>query len=135
MKLFASVLRREADGSYWLVTPAERGTVEVEDRPFLGLELRAEGHGPQQNLAVRTSVDDWVEIDAAHPLRLAPRPAGGVPTPVVEVRRGLEARLSRAVYYELVNLALADESTEADEPGEIGVWSHGTYFPLGSIAE
>ena len=72
VRLFASVLRRDADGSYWLVTPVERGLIEVEDAPFVGVELEVEGGGRRhdQRLRLRTNLDQWVTIDEAHPLRL-----------------------------------------------------------------
>src|SRR3546814_11191965 len=62
---------------YWLRTPAERGRIEVEDAPFTAVELSVTGEGVSQTLAFRTNLDDWVEADAAHPLRVAEDPAGG----------------------------------------------------------
>jgi len=129
VKLFSTVLRRQDDGSYWLVTPAERGRVVVEDAPFLAVELRREGEGRDQRLGFRTNVDDWVELDAAHPLRIEERGDKGEPRPYILVRPGLEARLRRAVFYELAELAEAK-----NERGEerLGVWSKGSFFPLQS---
>ena len=69
VKLFASVLRRGRDGRYWLVTPAEQGLIEVEDVPFVAVELACEGSGPSQQLSLRTNLDEWVAIDEQHPLR------------------------------------------------------------------
>jgi uncharacterized protein len=125
VKLFASVLRREKDG-YWLITPVERGRIAVEDAPFVVIELNRLGQGSQQQLRLRTNLDEWVTVGPRHPIRLG-RPAGVVsdsgPAPYVKVRDGLEARLARQVYYELVDLA-------EERQGRIGVWSNGHFFAL-----
>jgi hypothetical protein len=129
VKLFATVLRREADG-YWLVTPVERGRIAVEDAPFVAVQLDQTGQGAAQKLRLRTNLDEWVTIGPAHPVRLA-RPSGVVadsgPAPYVEVRGGLEARVVRSVYYELVNLA---EEQLVDGRLLVGVWSEGQFFAL-----
>ena len=66
VKLFASVLRREADGSYWLVTPVERGRIEVDDVPFVAVELAVAGTGSaQQRLRLRTNLDEWLTLECA----------------------------------------------------------------------
>lgn len=127
VKLFASVLRREADGSYWLVTPAERGRVAVEDAPFVAVELTAEGRGRDQQLIFRTNLDDIVTGGPDHPLRVETA-ASGAPAPYILVRRGLEARLLRAVFYDLVGYA--DGYQIAGEM-QFGVWSNGVFFALG----
>jgi hypothetical protein len=130
VKLFATVLRREADGSYWLVTPVERGRIAVEDAPFVAVELARAGQGRAQELRLRTNLDEWVTIGPRHPLRLR-RPAGVAedsgPAPYVEVRAGLEARVARPVYYELVDLA---EERPVDSRVHIGVWSQRHFFAL-----
>jgi hypothetical protein len=130
VRLFASVLRREADGSYWLVTPVERGRIEVEDAPFVAVELEATGADRAQQLRLRTNLGAWVTLDAAHPLRLrrsdrAAAAAGAIP--YVEVRAGLEARLARPVYYQLVELGT--EQRDGDRM-RFGVWSAGRFFAL-----
>ena len=130
VKLFASVLRREADGSYWLVTPGERGRIAVEDAPFVAVELARDGQGTGQRLRLRTNLDAWVTIGPQHPIRLR-RPAGVAeesgPAPYVEVRDGLEARLARPVFYELVDLA---EERLLEGRVRMGVWSEGDFFAL-----
>jgi uncharacterized protein len=130
VKLFASVLRREADGSYWLVTPVERGRILVEDAPFVAVELDREGEGIGQRLRVRTNLDQWVTIGPRHPMRLR-RPAcvadDSGPAPYVEVLDGLEARLVRSVFYELAELA---EERLVDGRVRMGVWSEGDFFVL-----
>jgi hypothetical protein len=131
VRLFASVLRREADGSYWLVTPVERGRIEVDDVPFIAVELAADGIGRDQSLRLRTNVDEWLTLGSGHPLQLR-RPldqaAGAGPVPYLEVRAGLEARLARSVYYELVELA--EEEQLEDGRRRFGVWSDGVFFAL-----
>src|SRR5690348_16935767 len=86
VRLFASVLRREPDGSYWLVTPAERGRVTVDDVPFAAVELTVEGEGREQALIFRTNIDDSVTADEEHPLRVAIDHASGEPSPYLLVR-------------------------------------------------
>jgi hypothetical protein len=130
VKLFASVLRRDAEGRFLLETPAERGVIEVEDAPFLAVELTVEGTGQAQTLIFRTNIDENVVADAAHPLRVVLDPETGEPNPYVTVRDGLEARLTRAVYYELVELG--GEDTMNGET-QFGVWSAGTFFTLGQL--
>ncbi len=128
-RLFASILHRLPDGSYWLVTPAEQGSIEVEDVPFVAVELRASGEGEGQRLEFRTNLDEWVAAGPEHPLRLGAADAQGTQAPYVMVRNGLEARLARPVFYELIELA---------EPGpgdELAVWSDGMRFSLGHTGE
>ena len=107
VKLFASVLRREADGGYWLVTPAERGRIEVEDVPFLAVELSVAGQGPEQELTLRTNLDEIVTAGPDHPLRVETA-ADGAPAPYLLIRPSLEARLTRPVFYDLVELGIEE---------------------------
>src|ERR671918_2931370 len=130
VKLFASVLRREPDGSFWLVTPVERGRIEVDDAPFVAVDLAAEGTGRSQTLRVRTNVDEWLTLGPRHVLRLrrpADQAADAGPVPYVEVRAGLEARLARPVYYELVERG---EERLEHRRQRFGVWSEGVFFAL-----
>lgn len=127
VRLFSTVLRRAPDGSYWLVTPAERGRIEVEDAPFTAVALEARGTGRDQNLVFRTNVDDEIAADADHPIRIAE--SHGEPRPYILVREGLEALILRPVFYQLVDLAV--ERTEAGET-MLGVWSGGAFFALGA---
>ncbi len=129
VRLFASVLHRAEDGTYWLVTPGEQGRVEVEDAPFVAVEVLAEGADREQRIRFRTNLDEWVELDEAHPLRLEARPGrGGAELPYLLVRGRLEARVARPVFYHLAELA--EPSPEAGDP-RVGVWSAGRFFPLG----
>ncbi|MCC7281286.1 MAG: DUF1285 domain-containing protein [Acetobacteraceae bacterium] len=129
--LFASVLRREADG-YWLVTPAERARIAVEDAPFVAVELfhcpGACPSGHDQVISFRTNVDAMVSAGPDHPIRVAREAAAGAPVPYVMVRDGLEARINRAVYYELVALSVPEQLGGARC---LGVWSQRSFFPLG----
>ena len=129
VRLFSTVLQRDGDG-YWLVTPAERGRITVEDAPFIGVELTREGEGTHQSLSVRTNIDESVTIDADHRLRVETDAGSGEPRPYVEIRNGLEARLARPVFYELVELGCEERVGDATL---YGVWSRGTFFPLGRL--
>jgi hypothetical protein len=115
VKLFASVLHRDAEGRFWLITPAERGQIVVEDAPFIAVEMQVEGQGPDQTLRFRTNLDDWVTADRAHPLRF-----DGDSRIYVEIRGGMEALVARSVYYDLAELALQHG----------GIWSAGVFFKL-----
>jgi uncharacterized protein len=131
VKLFASVLRREPDGSYWLVTPAERGRVTVEDAPFVAVAIDAQGSGRDQRLIFRSNLDEIVAAGPSHPVRVETA-ADGTPAPYIMVRPGIEARLSRPVFYELVDLATPESI--GDET-RFGVWSEGAFFELGDPGE
>lgn len=128
--LFASVLRREPDGSYWLETPAERGSITVEDAPFIAVELFWRSESGRQVLSFRTNLDEMVTADAEHPIRVQLCPLTREPRPYVMVRPGLEARINRAVFYELV--ALAEAETLAGQE-VLGVWSEGVFFPIDQV--
>jgi hypothetical protein len=133
--LFSSVLKRADDGSYWLETPAERGRIEVEDAPFVAVELDWRGDGRQQTLSFRTNVDQVVTAGPKHPIRIAHDILTCEPTPYILVRRGagepgIEARINRAVYYELVALAVPEW---VGCRRMLGVWSCGKFFPLGEL--
>jgi hypothetical protein len=126
VKLFASVLRRETDGDYWLETPAERGRVVVEDAPFVAVEVTAEGRGPDQRLTFRTNLDEEAVAGEAHPIRCTSDPVSQAPIPYILIRDGLEARILRPVFYHLVELG--------EQQGDrFGVWSSSRFFPLGRL--
>jgi hypothetical protein len=127
VKLFARVLRREADGQHFLVTPAEKVDVAVEDAPFLAVEMQADGRGEAQRLVFRTNVDDIVECGPERPLRFVTEAASGGLKPYVRVRGRLEALLTRALYYDLVALAVPRSDAE---PDRLGVWSGGVWWEL-----
>jgi hypothetical protein len=133
--LFASVLKREPDGTYVLQTPVERGRIEVEDAPFVAVEMFwrdcadpfVANPQPRRCLTFRTNLDEMVTADAEHPIRVAIDPKSREPRPYITVRPGLEARINRAVFYELV--ALAQPET-VDGRQVLGVWSEGVFFPI-----
>lgn len=130
LRLFASVLTRAEDGSYWLVTPGEQGRIDVEDVPFLAVEMAIEDAGPEQTVWFRTSLDDWVATGDDHPIRVQQNPGADVAKPYIDLRHGLQARIARAVYYELVDRC----STRAcGEEVEVGIWSRGSFFALGRV--
>ena len=104
-RLFATVLQRDDDGGYWLVTPAERGPITVEDSPFLAVEMHVEQADGEPVLHFRTNLDHWVAAGPDHAIRVADSPVTGEPTPYIHIRDGLEARIVRSVYYELAELA------------------------------
>jgi hypothetical protein len=127
VKLFSTILSRDDAGDYWLTTPVERAHIRVEDAPFLGVEMRIEGAGEDQQLSFRTNVDDWVTAGPDHPIVPRPRPDSGELAPYVRVRDGLDALIARAVYYDLVALGV---EREADGASQFGVWSGGVFFAL-----
>lgn len=130
VKLFASILRREADDSYVLVTPVEKCGIRVDDAPFVAVEATVAGEGDARLIAFRTNVDDIVPLDAGHPLRVSVNPATGEPSPYVLVRDRLEALLARPVYYQLVEMA---EERSLDGRAMLGVQSAGQFFVLGEM--
>jgi len=130
VKLFASVLRREADGRYWLVTPVERGLVAVEDAPFVAVDCIASGSGQDQSLRFRTNLDEEVTAGTDHPIRVAENPENAEPRPYLLLRPGLEALIARSVFYRLAELAVP----APDDPERLGLWSEGQFFTLGRAA-
>ena len=129
VRLFSTILKREADGRYVLVTPVEKVGLKVEDAPFVAVRVDAEGRGREQQLTFMTNVGDAVVAGLEHPLRVEFRGSEREPRPYIHVRGRLEALVSRAVFYELVGLA--DERATASGR-ELGVWSGGSFFSLGS---
>ena len=124
VRLFSTVLRREPDGRHVLVTPVEKLDIDVERTAFRAVGLRTEGKAYSRRIAFELDSGDAVILDSDHPLRIVETGSG--PSPRLLVRHGLEAELTRAVYYELAEIAIAED---AKPPG---VWSSGTFFPLDS---
>ena len=119
VRLFGTVLKRGPNGGYLLETPVERVEIEVEDAPFVAVEMQAEGEGRLRQVRFRTNIDEWVPLGPGHPLRLAERP-------YLLVRPGIEAAVLRAPWYELAELA------EEMDTGYV-VWSGGEMFDLGAL--
>lgn len=122
VRLFSTVLRREADGRHVLVTPVEKLDIEVESTAFRAVQMTREGNGRHQKIAFALDSGDAVVLGPDHPLKMVETKQG--PSPRLLVRHGLEAELTRPVYYELAELALGDKE------GAAGVWSNGMFFPL-----
>jgi uncharacterized protein len=122
VRLFSTILRREPDGGYVLVTPVEKLDIAVEDAPFLAVEMKREGDGRDARLAFRLNTGDLVTAGPEHALRFAAGDDG--PRPYLHVRGGLDALVARPLYYELAEIALAGEDTPP------GVWSDGAFFAL-----
>ena len=129
VRLFASILRQDPDGTM-LVTPVEKVRIVVEDAPFLGVEMTVEGPPGDPVLNLRTNVDDWVPIDAAHPLVFRPGESDGL-KPYVEVRGGLQALLKRALFYDLVERGQVRGDGAA---AMFGIVSAGQFFPMAPAA-
>jgi len=129
VKLFASVLRRDTDGDFWLETPVEKCRIQVDDAPFLAVEMTVRRAAGRQELEFRTNVDEIVIAGSDHPIRVDTAPATGEPSPYIMVRDGLEALIARAVFYDLVELA---EERSVDGETMLVVSSGGVAFPLGA---
>ena len=124
VKLFSGILKREGD-NYFLVTPVEKVGLIVVDAPFLAVELKVE-HADDQILAFRTNVDDWVEAGPGHALKFVPEATGGL-KPYVHVRRDLWAKVTRALFYDMVALG---EERELGGKQMFGVASKGEFFAM-----
>lgn len=122
VRLFSTILRREPDGGFVLVTPVEKLGIDVEDAPFVAVEVKSEGEGIDRSLAFRLNTGDVIVAGPDHRIHFAAR-VDGV-HPYVEVRHGLQALVARPVYYELAELALSEAS---DAPG---LWSNGAFFAM-----
>jgi uncharacterized protein len=126
VKLFASVLKREGD-SYFLVTPVEKCGITVDDAPFLAVELNVENGAAGRVLHFRTNVDDWVECGPQHALRFEPEAGTGGLKPYLHVRRDLWAKVTRALFFDLVEIG---EEREVDGKAMFGVSSMGVFFAM-----
>jgi hypothetical protein len=131
VQLFSTILRREADGGFVLVTPVEKLSITVEDAPFLAVEATSEGEGADRRIAFRLLTDDLVIAGADNPIRVETA-ADGTPRPYLHVRgsreRPLEALINRPVFYQLADLALGEQERLG---GALGLWSGGVFFAFG----
>jgi hypothetical protein len=125
VRLFSTVLKREGD-KHFLVTPVEKVGIRVDDAPFLAVEMRKDGDDRGHLLRFRTNVDDWVNCDCEHRLRFEPAAAGGL-TPYLHVRADLWAKVTRALYYDLVDIG---EERMVDGQPMFGIESGGAFFPM-----
>jgi hypothetical protein len=132
-RLFSTILRREDDNHYYLVTPVEKWRIQVDDAPFVAVLLDVINKGSQtQELHFTTNLGDVVTAGPAHPIEVVYLTPGGEPSPYIHVRDRLKALISRSVFLELAELG---EEREVDGKPLYGVWSQGVFFPLGSLHE
>lgn len=131
VKLFSSVLRKDG-ADYVLVTPVEKLGITVEDAPFQAVEMAVEGEGDARSIGFRTQVDDLVEVGPEHPIRFEREASGDGLKPYVHVRRGLWARLTRALTYDLLALG---EVREVEGVAQFGVAAGGLFQPAVPASE
>mgnify|MGYP002885266601 FL=1 len=129
VKLFATVLTRQSDGTFWLVTPVERAKVSVQSAPFIAITATKTGSQNQQRLTFETNVGDKIVAGPKHPIRVVLDPNTKQPAPYLLVRDGLEALIARTVFYDLVSWAEEDTLTD-----ELIIQSNQMRFSLGSLA-
>lgn len=127
VRLFSTVLKREGD-QYFLVTPVEKLGITVEDVPFVAVLMDAAGEGRSQSLTFTTNVGEKIVAGPEHRLVFRGDVKSGEASPYLHVRKGLEARVARAVFYDLVELG---ETHQIEGENQFGVWSGGKFFPLG----
>lgn len=130
VKLFATILRREPDGRTVLVTPVESVGITVDDAAFVAVEMAVDGSGADRRVSFRTNVDDLVSVDADHALRFEEAPDGAL-KPYLHVRRGLWALVTRALTYDLVDLA---EERLVDGKPWLGLWAGGAFHTIAPVA-
>lgn len=130
VKLFATILRREPDGRTVLVTPVESVGITVDDAAFVAVEMAVDGSGTDRRVSFRTNVDDLVSVDAEHALRFEEAPDGAL-KPYLHVRRGLWALVTRALTYDLVDLA---EERLVDGKPWLGLWAGGAFHTIAPVA-
>jgi len=126
VKLFASVLKREGE-KYFLVTPVEKVGIVVDDAPFIAVEMNTSGGNNGRVLQFRTNVDDWIPAGPDHALRFEPQPKTGGLKPYLHVRRDLWAKVTRALFYDLVALG---EECDVNGKRMFGVFSQGEFFAM-----
>ena len=122
VRLFSTVLRREPDGTHVLVTPAEKLVIDVDATAFRVIAMECDGKGRRRRIAFSLDSGDALVLGPANPLTIADK--GDGPSPRVLVRHGLEAELTRPVYYQLAEIAISEGGRPA------GVWSGGAFYSL-----
>jgi uncharacterized protein len=132
VRLFSTVLRKDADGRTYLVTPVEKVGIRVEDAPFVAVEMAVSGENGNRRLTFRTNVGDVVEAGGEHPLRFVIEGENQELKPYLHVRGNLEALVSRPVMYDLVELG---EPVEVDGRTMFSVHSDGIVFPIMPVDE
>jgi uncharacterized protein len=129
VRLFSTVLRREQDGRYVLVTPVEKVGIVVEDAPFIAVAMETEGTGKSRKLIFRTNVEDIVLADAKNNISVIVDSETQSPRPYLHVRNNLHALIARSIFYELAEIAISEQH----ENSPLGVWSEGAFFAFGSL--
>jgi hypothetical protein len=132
VKLFSSILRRDEDGKFYLVTPVEKCGIRVDDAPLLAIRMNVEGSGRSKVISFTTLVDDEVRVDEQHPLRFDREKGTGGLKPYVLVRGRLEALVNRPIFYDLVAQGVVETINEEDW---FGVWSSGRFWPMQRAGE
>jgi hypothetical protein len=127
VRLFSTILRHDDDGCFYLVTPVEKWRIQVEAAPFIAIAVEKDESEGEQTLSFVTNVGDSVTANAQHPIRVDVDPNSGEPSPFILIRDGLEAKLSRSVFYQLANMA--EEKNLNGQP-TFGVESTGQFFAL-----
>jgi hypothetical protein len=130
VRLFSTILKRE-DGKHFLVTPVEKVGICVDDAPFLAVEMQKDKDARGRLLRFRTNVDDWVDCDAAHALRFEAAADGGL-TPYLHVRADLWAKVTRPLYYDLVDMG---EERVVDGRPMFGIESGDAFFAMADAKE
>ncbi|PCI38298.1 MAG: proteophosphoglycan precursor [Rhodospirillaceae bacterium] len=130
VQLFATMLKLDEEGRHWLVTPTEIGRIEVEDAPFTVVDVHVSGEAKEQVLCFSTNVEDVVCVAAETPIIMDTSPVTEQLTPYVMIGEGLKAKIGRSVYYELVELG---QTADVEGKQMFGLWSSGSFFPLGPI--
>ena len=131
VKLFAGILRREEE-EYFLVTPAEKLRIKVEDAPFIASLVESIDSDGQQAIVFTTNIGERIVVDQEHAIRVEIDADSNTPRPYVHVRDGLDALISRSAFYDLLNLA---QEKERAGVGYLSVTSLGEEFELGSTDE
>jgi hypothetical protein len=99
--LFASILRRESDGKYYLVTPVEKWRIQVADAPLMIVDFDVLDDVTGKQFMFKSNVSQKYLLSKQYPLQLSP----GDDVPILTIDNGLTAKLSRNMYYQLVELA------------------------------
>ena len=134
VRLFSTVLQRDEKGDFWLITPVEKGRIQVEDAPFMAIIMTVTGKGDDQSLLFETNVGDTFAAGPDHPIHVEINPKTDEPSPYVRVRGSdnapLDAKISRAVFYDVVELAV---ERDTDDGPVLGVWSGGCFYIIGAL--
>lgn len=131
VKLFSSILKREGD-AYFLVTPAEKVGIKVDDLPLLAVDVDVSGSGPDQMLTFTTKTEDQVTAGPDHEIIVTRDPQTGEPAPQIHIRRGLHARIDRKTFYRMIDAGTQDT---IDGTLWFGLWSGGRFFAVIPAAE